>query len=78
MPGPKRSLEEDIGFPGTGVTDSFEPPCQCWELNLSPVEGQSVLLIDEPLLQPLFLKRNKSGAGEVAHRLRALAALQGS
>jgi hypothetical protein len=36
--------EEDIGWPETGVTDSCEPPCEFWELNLSPLEGQSVLL----------------------------------
>lgn len=26
--------------PGTGVADSQEPPCGCWELNLSPLEEQ--------------------------------------
>lgn len=25
--------EEDIGFPGTRVTDSYELLCRCWELN---------------------------------------------
>lgn len=49
----KRSLEEDIGFPGPGVTDSIDSQYRCWEFNLSPVEGLSVLLTDEPLLQPL-------------------------
>ncbi|ERE79937.1 E3 ubiquitin-protein ligase [Cricetulus griseus] len=23
---------------GTGVTDSCEPPCQCWELNPGPLQ----------------------------------------
>ena len=24
---------EGVRFPGTGVTDSYEMPCGCWELN---------------------------------------------
>ena len=36
--------EEGIGSPGTGVRDSCKPPCECWELNLDPLEGQQVLL----------------------------------
>jgi hypothetical protein len=35
------------------ITDGFEPPCGCWELNLGPLEEQSVLLPTEPSLQPL-------------------------
>ena len=39
-----------------GITDSCELPCGCWELNLGPLEKQSLLLIDEPSLQPkIFL-----------------------
>jgi hypothetical protein len=34
------------------MTDGCEPPCGCWELNLGPLEEQSVLLITEPSLQP--------------------------
>ena len=37
--------EEDIRFPGTGVTGGFEPPCWCWELNLGTLKEQPVLLI---------------------------------
>ena len=40
--------------PGTGVTDSCEMPCGCWELNLSLLEEQPMLLIAEPFLQPLI------------------------
>jgi hypothetical protein len=34
------------------ITDGCEPPCRCWELNLGPLEEQSVLLIAEKSLQP--------------------------
>lgn len=30
-------LEEGVGSPGNGVTDSCEPPCGYWELNLGPL-----------------------------------------
>ena len=36
-----------------GVTDSSEVPCRCWELDLSPLEEDSLLLITESSLQPL-------------------------
>ena len=39
--------------PGTGVTDSCEPPRGCWELNPGPLEEQPVLLTDELSLQSL-------------------------
>ena len=35
--------EEGVRSPGTGVIDSCEPPCVCWESNLGPVEKQPVL-----------------------------------
>ena len=49
---------EGIRSPGTGVTDSCELPCGCWELNLCPLGEQPALLTSEPSLQPLvsFLK----------------------
>jgi hypothetical protein len=31
-------LCEGIGASGTGVTDSCELPCRCWELALDPLE----------------------------------------
>jgi hypothetical protein len=34
------------------VTNSYEPPSGCWELNLGPLEEQSVLLTIEPSRQP--------------------------
>jgi hypothetical protein len=34
------------------VTDGCEPPCGCWELNLGPLEEQTVFLTTEPSLQP--------------------------
>jgi hypothetical protein len=33
------------------ITDDFEPPCGCWDLNSGPLEEQSVLLTTEPSLQ---------------------------
>lgn len=32
----------------TGVTNSCKLPCECWELNLSPLVEQPVLLITKP------------------------------
>jgi hypothetical protein len=43
-------LYEGVGSPETGLTDSWELPCGCWELNLSPLEEQPVLLTAEPSL----------------------------
>jgi hypothetical protein len=37
----------------TGVTDSCELPCGCWETNPGSLEEQKVLLTDEPSLQLL-------------------------
>jgi hypothetical protein len=42
---------EGVGAPGTGVTDSCELPCGCWEPNLSPLEEQPVLFPAESSLQ---------------------------
>ena len=36
------------------ITDGCEPPCGCWELNLGPLEEQSVFLTTEPSLQSLL------------------------
>ena len=44
--------KEGTGFPGTGVTNSYELLCGCWELNLGPLEEPLVLLTTEPSLQP--------------------------
>lgn len=37
--------------PETGVTDSYEHPCGCWELNPDSLGEQSVVLTTEPTLQ---------------------------
>lgn len=47
---PRRS-EEGTGCPGTGLMDSCEPPCGCWESNLDPLQ-QQVLLTTEPSVRP--------------------------
>ena len=31
-------LEESVGSPGAGITDSCKPPCRCWEANLGPLK----------------------------------------
>ena len=43
---------EGVRFPGTGVTDSCELSCGCWELNLGPLGKQPVLQTAEPSVQP--------------------------
>lgn len=50
-----------LGFPGTGVTDSYELMCGCWELNSGPLEEQPVLLMAYTFLQPrcATLKKKK-------------------
>ena len=59
MPGAE--AEENVGSPGTGVTDGCEPTYRGWELNLDPLEEQQVLLTAEPFLQPhLVLFKNYS------------------
>jgi hypothetical protein len=45
-------LCEGVRSPVTGVTDSCELPCGCWELSLGPLEDQPVPLTTEPSLQP--------------------------
>ena len=47
-----RRSEEGIIFPGTGVPESCEPTCGCWELNLYPLQEQQVLLTAEPSFLP--------------------------
>ena len=34
------------------ITDGYESPCGCWELNSGPLGEQSVLLTSEPLSSP--------------------------
>jgi hypothetical protein len=47
-----RQSEEYNRFSGTGVTDSCELPCGCWEWNLAPLKEWPMLLTTEPSLQP--------------------------
>ncbi|ERE74288.1 E3 ubiquitin-protein ligase [Cricetulus griseus] len=46
-------FQEAVGSSGTGVTDSCELPCGCWELNPGPLEEEPGLLTTEPYLQPV-------------------------
>ena len=49
-----------LEYPGTGITDSYELSCGCWEMNLGLLKQQPVLLITEPsllLLDKNFYKR---------------------
>jgi hypothetical protein len=43
-------LREGIEYPGTGLTDSCELSCGCWELNSGPPEEQPVLSTTKPSL----------------------------
>lgn len=53
--------ETGVRSPGTGVTDDWEPPCECWEPIPSPLYEQQVLMTTEPSLQsPPYLLSRKS------------------
>lgn len=62
-------LCEHFGSPGTGVTNHCEQLSGCWKLNLGALQGQQVLFVTEPCLQPLFLKiickRARGGGGQL-------------
>ena len=45
--------EESIRSLGTGITDSYKPPCGYWELDLGSQKEQTVLLTAEPSRQVL-------------------------
>ena len=47
-----RKTKEGVGCPGTGVTDSGESPCGCWDSNTGPLGNHQVFLTSEPSLQP--------------------------
>lgn len=49
--------EMGIGSSGTGVADGCD--LSGWELSLGSLEEQSVILSNEPSLQPLLLFRNR-------------------
>lgn len=50
-------LSDGVRYPGTGVRDKYDLPCGCRELNLGPLEEQSILLSVElsHLSSPCFL-----------------------
>ena len=48
-------VEESVGSPGTGVTDSCEQPRGCWELKPCPLEEQPALLSPDRVVAQLFL-----------------------
>lgn len=37
--------QRGIRSSATGVTDSCESPCECWELNLGPLQEQVVFVV---------------------------------
>jgi hypothetical protein len=51
--------ERDIGCPVTGITDSCETPCGCWELNLGPLKEQWMLLSTKSSLWSQYYKKKK-------------------
>jgi hypothetical protein len=46
-------LCKSVRFLGTGVADSCELSNGCGELNLGPLEEQTVIVTTEPSLRPL-------------------------
>jgi len=42
--------EKGIGYPGTGVIEGCEPPCDYWELNSGPLGDQPGPLTAKPSL----------------------------
>jgi hypothetical protein len=50
-----------VKMPYIGVSESCERPFGYWELNLGPLEEQSVLLTAEPFLQPQITALKKWG-----------------
>lgn len=42
-------VREGIGSPGTGIGESYEPPCRCWKLhrNLTVLQPQFPFFICE-------------------------------
>lgn len=45
--------EEGARYPGTGLTDGCERPCESWESNFALMQEQPLFLSAEPTLQPL-------------------------
>ena len=44
--------EEGMGSPRIGVTQGYGLFCECFELTLSPLQEQQILLTAKPSLQP--------------------------
>lgn len=44
--------EEGARSPEMGITDTWDPPSECWELNLGPLQEQQMLLTAKSSLQP--------------------------
>ena len=62
--------EEGGRVSGPGITDGCEPPCDCWELNPSPLQKQPVFLATEPsLAASTFLSALAHGASFAFHCL---------
>ena len=40
--------------PGAGVTDGYESPCECWELNPGSLQEEQMFLVIDPSLQPIL------------------------
>lgn len=53
-----------VRSPGTGIEDSCEPPCGCWDVNLGPLQEHQVVLTIEPSFQPLYFPLETWGKAE--------------
>ena len=47
---------ESIRSPATGMIDSFELPCGCWELNPAPLQKQQTLRFSPALVPENLIK----------------------
>lgn len=58
VPGAQRP-EQSLEFSGTGIMGSCELPCECLELNSSPLKENPELLTAGPSHQLIFLFSSK-------------------
>jgi hypothetical protein len=59
-------LCKGVEHPGTGISDSCELSCRCWELNPGPLGEPTLLAIETVLQLPLFIITIKTLFGNAA------------
>lgn len=73
VPGACQSQKRMLGFPRARVTNDYELPYGCWELNTGPLQEQQVPLTAEPPLQLLPMAFETSGYSALATNIPAQA-----